>query len=114
MNEGIVEVCDDGSWGSISYNIDHPWGAAEAKVVCRQLGLPYTGQLLLHMKSLFDNSDKDYYCTAYTCSQDWLTEFIYMQLLKQKTLVMEDYQFIIQMCVVMVERKGLNCVMEKK
>ena len=43
MNEGIVEVCKEGLWGSISYDADDLWGANEAKVICRQLGLPYTG-----------------------------------------------------------------------
>ena len=43
MNEGIVEVCRNGTWGSICYYPYNPWGAAEAKVICRQLGLPYTG-----------------------------------------------------------------------
>ena len=43
LNEGIVEVCKNGSWGSIKYDPDDPWGAAESRVICRQLGLPYTG-----------------------------------------------------------------------
>ena len=43
MNEGIVEVCKNGLWGSICYDPDDPWGAPESRVICRQLGLPYTG-----------------------------------------------------------------------
>ena len=40
-NEGTVELCQDGSWNSLCYK---DWGYQEAFVVCRQLGLPATGE----------------------------------------------------------------------
>ena len=41
--EGRVEICLNGAWGTIC-DIERTWGAEEATVVCRQLGLPHTGK----------------------------------------------------------------------
>lgn len=40
--EGRVEVCRGGVWGTICDD-SGDWGSADARVVCRQLNLPYTG-----------------------------------------------------------------------
>ena len=43
-NEGRVEICANEMWGTIC-DTDGSWGAEEATVICRQLGLPDTGKI---------------------------------------------------------------------
>ena len=39
-NEGTIEICINNLWGMIS---DAGWDENDAKVICRQLDLPYDG-----------------------------------------------------------------------
>ena len=47
--EGAVEACVNGLWGYIG---DGGWNDADAEVVCRQLGLPTGGIIIVHVHVL--------------------------------------------------------------
>jgi deleted-in-malignant-brain-tumors protein 1 len=63
--EGRVEVCRDGAWGTICDD-DVSWGSEEARVVCKQLGLPYSAA----QSKYFGPGPDPFHYSSFGCSGD--------------------------------------------
>ena len=48
--EGRVEICINRVWGSVCHN---NWDSSDARVACRQLGLPYDAGAIIEYLSIF-------------------------------------------------------------
>ena len=55
-NEGRVEICIDGVWGSVC---DDDWNTVSARIVCRELGLPFSGISLIN----YDHNHMEHHMT---------------------------------------------------